>query len=75
MVDTHRTSRKVEEAIHPAKSPRTSALAANPPKNISELGRKLLAIRKEIEESGIPLLTEEEIAKERAEQRRERYFD
>jgi hypothetical protein len=41
--------------------------------NISDLGRKLMAIRKEIIESGIPLLTEEEIARERAEQRRERY--
>lgn len=39
-------------------------------KKISDLGIRLLAIRKEIIESGIPMLTEEDIARERADQRR-----
>ncbi len=34
-------------------------------KKISPLGRKLALLRREIEESGIPLLSDKEIAKER----------
>ncbi|MDP4198588.1 MAG: hypothetical protein Q8922_00370 [Bacteroidota bacterium] len=55
---------------HTRKAVRNSA---NPPENTSELGRKLLAIRKRIEESGIPLLTLEEIRREHAEQQREAF--
>ncbi len=38
-------------------------------KKISPLGRKLAALRREIEESGIPLLSDKEIAKELGERR------
>jgi len=38
-------------------------------KKISPLGRKLQALRREIEESGLPLLSDKEIAKERNERR------
>ncbi len=38
-------------------------------KRISPLGRKLMALRREIESSHIPLLSDEEIAKEQRERR------
>ena len=45
----------------------------HPKENISALGKKLLAIRKRIEASGIRLLTLDEIRREHAEQQRESY--
>jgi hypothetical protein len=45
--------------------PKRAAHKQLAPKRISSVGRKLLAIRRDIEKSGMPLLGDEEIARYR----------
>ena len=51
------------------KATHSGASIPNSRKPISELGKRLHSLRKEIEKSGIPLLTDEEVVKERIERR------
>jgi hypothetical protein len=48
----------------PAHAPKKLSRSHASEKKISSLGRKLETLRREIEESGIPLLSDKEIAKE-----------
>jgi hypothetical protein len=45
----------------PTRAPKKLSRSHSSEKKISPLGRKLVALRREIEESGIPLLSDEEI--------------